>query len=84
MAKKLTGAEAKVKKVTERDKIQTAVGNFIANREGVEIDRLREGILISTSDGDVVIKVIAKKEEIQYTEDDVLETYVPDTAEGDE
>ena len=83
MAKKIDKATSSVK-VTERDKIMADVGKFLANREGIEIDRLKEGILLTTEDGDVVVKVIAKKNEIQYTDDDVLETYVPDESEDED
>lgn len=83
MAKKIDKATSSVK-VTERDKIMADVGKFLANREGIEIDRLKEGILLTTEDGDVVVKVIAKKDEIQYTDDDVLETYVPDESEDED
>ena len=61
-----------------REVLQQEIGIFLANREGAEIDRLREGILLGTDDGDVVIKVILKKEEIEYMEEDILDTYLPD------
>lgn len=76
MAKKISAAEA-TKKVTERDKVQTLIGNFLADSRGEAVDRLREGILIATDEGDIIVKVIAKKEEIEFTEEDVLETYEP-------
>lgn len=65
-----------------REVIQKDIGTLIANMEGTEIHRLREGILIDTPDGDLVIKVILKKEEIEYMEEDILDTYEPDQVEG--
>lgn len=64
-----------------RSVIQKVLGELLANREGQEIHRLREGILVSTDEGDLVIKVILKKEEIEYTEEDILDTFMPDKVE---
>ena len=64
-----------------REVLQEVIGVFLANREGGEIDRLREGILVATDDGDIVVKVILKKEEIEYMEEDILDTYYPDEIE---
>lgn len=64
-----------------RGVIQKVLGELLANREGQEIHRLREGILVSTDEGDLVIKVILKKEEIEYTEEDILDTFMPDKVE---
>lgn len=78
---KLIKATDKTTSKNAREVLQEAIGTFLANREGGEVDRLREGILISTDDGDVVVKVILKKEEIEYTEEDILDTYLPDEIE---
>ncbi len=78
MAKLIKANDKGTGKRNAREELQQVIGIFLANREGGEVDRLREGILITTDDGDVVIKVILKKEEIEYTEEDVLDTYLPD------
>ena len=77
MARLIKSTDGKVTK-NAREVLQQEIGLFLANREGTEIDRLREGILLGTDDGDVVIKVILKKEEIEYMEEDILDTYLPD------
>lgn len=78
---RLIKATDKGAKRNARETMQEVIGTFLANREGGEIDRLREGILLSTEDGDVVIKVILKKEEVEYMEEDILDTYYPDEEE---
>ena len=78
---RLIKATDKTTKRNAREVLQQEIGIFLANREGGEIDRLREGILISTDDGDVVVKVILKKEEIEYMEEDILDTYFPEEVE---
>ncbi len=77
MAKLVNSTEGK-KAANARTELQQQIGEFLANREGGPIDRLRDGILVVTDDGDVVVKVILKKTEIEFTEEDVLETYLPD------
>lgn len=64
-----------------RKQIQQVIGEVFAAKTGDDIYRLRDGILIETEEGDVVIKVILKKEEIEFSMDDVLDTY---TAAGQE
>lgn len=78
MAKLITNTETGATKRNARDVLNKVLGELLANREGEEIHRLREGILLETEDGDVVVKVILKKEEIEYTEEDILDTYLPD------
>lgn len=78
MAKLITNTETGATKRNARDVLNKVLGELLANREGKEIHRLREGILLETEDGDVVVKVILKKEEIEYTEEDILDTYLPD------
>lgn len=82
MAKLIKATDKGATKRNAREELQQVIGTFLANREGGEIDRLREGILISTDDGDIVVKVILKKEEIEYTEEDILDTYHPEEEEG--
>lgn len=77
MAKIVSSEEGKKKTMNAREEMQNLIGVFLANREGGPVDRLRDGILIVTDDGDVVIKVILKKAEIEFTEEDILETYHP-------
>lgn len=81
MAKLVKATDKRAAK-NAREVLQEVIGTFLANREGGEIDRLREGILLATEDGDVIIKVILKKEEIEYMEEDILDTYYPDEQEG--
>lgn len=82
MAKKL-GKNEKV--ATVRDNLNTEIGTYFADKFGYEIDRIKEGILLTIDGQDVVIKVIQKKDEVQYDENDVLETYRPtDTEDTDE
>ena len=81
MAKLVKATDKRAAK-NAREVLQEVIGTFLANREGGEIDRLREGILLATEDGDVIIKVILKKEEIEYMEEDILDTYFPDEQEG--
>ena len=78
---RLVKANTKGGKRNAREELQQVIGVFLANKEGAEIDRLREGILVATDDGDIVIKVILKKEEIEYMEEDILDTYFPDEIE---
>ena len=78
---RLVKASDKGAKRNAREEMQEVIGTFLANREGGEIDRLREGILLATDDGDLVIKVILKKEEVEYMEEDILDTYLPDEEE---
>ena len=78
---RLVKANTKGVNKNAREELQQVIGVFLANREGGEIDRLREGILVATDDGDIVIKVILKKEEIEYMEEDILDTYFPDEIE---
>ena len=80
MAKLIKATDKKGAK-NSREILQEVIGTFLANREGGEIDRLREGILVATDDGDIVVKVILKKEEIEYMEEDILDTYFPDEIE---
>ena len=81
MAKLIRANDKGATKKNARDILMEVIGTFLANREGGEVDRLREGILITTDDGDVVVKIILKKEEIEYTEEDILDTYLPDEDE---
>ena len=80
MAKLIKATDKKGAK-NSREILQEVIGTFLANREGGEIDRLREGILVATDDGDIVVKVILKKEEIEYMEEDILDTYFPEEVE---
>ena len=80
MARLIKASDQKRKR-NAREVMQEVIGTFLANREGGEVDRLREGILIGSEDGDLVIKVILKKEEIEYMEEDILDTYYPDEEE---
>lgn len=80
MARLIKASDQKRKR-NAREVMQEVIGTFLANREGGEVDRLREGILIGSDDGDLVIKVILKKEEIEYMEEDILDTYYPDEEE---
>lgn len=81
---KMVNSESTKKVMNAREEMQQLIGNFLANKEGTQIDRLRDGILVVTDDGDVVVKVILKKAEIEFTEEDVLETYDPTDVEEDE
>lgn len=73
-----------------RKQIQQVIGEVFAAKTGDDIYRLRDGILIETEEGDVVIKVILKKDEIEFSMDDVLDTYtaagqeLPDEVEDEE
>lgn len=58
-----------------RKVIQETIGAVFAEQLEEDIYRLRDGILIETEEGDVVIKVVLKKEEIEFSLDDVLDTY---------
>ena len=78
---RLVKANTKGANKNAREELQQVIGVFLANREGGEVDRLREGILVATDDGDIVVKVILKKEEIEYMEEDILDTYYPDEIE---
>ena len=75
---KMVNSEDKKKVTNARQELQELIGVFLANKEGTPIDRLRDGILVVTDDGDVVVKVILKKTEIEFSEEDILETYHPD------
>lgn len=67
-----------------RRQIQQVIGEVFAAQTGEDIYRIRDGILIETEEGDVVVKVILKKEEIEFTVDDILDTYQAKGLEVDE
>ena len=75
---KLIRANDKRTARNSREIMQEVIGTFLANREGEDVVRLREGIVIETEEGDLTIKVILKKEEIEYMEEDIMDTYFPD------
>lgn len=75
---KLIRANDKRTARNSREVMQEVIGTFLANREGEDVIRLREGIVIETEEGDLTIKVILKKEEIEYMEEDIMDTYFPD------
>ena len=80
MAKLINATDQKTS-ANAREVLQKEIGALLANRQGMEVHRLREGILFESEEGDVVIKVILKKDEIEYTEEDILDTYSPDEVE---